>query len=419
MLNSVALLCELLTFTILFYCLMGRKFRIDAGMVVLFFTEMIVFWLLEMRLWPDILQVLMYINILIFIWIRFRGEKKAKIIACIAGSVIIISGLQIILFVALAPVVDVGLKVFFTNILELVAVFIIIRVIKLESTKPHPFKEYYFLYVVIAGLTLFFIMLVFLSKITGLSFLNCLLVAVIVLSILIFYQQWKTERDKNVLKEREIRVLQQCNESFEHLISDVRARQHEFNNQIETIYGLQYVCDTYDELVKRQNEYAAHIIRENRFNQILTLQCSSVIKGFLYYKFSQAKKQGIHVEYKIELCKQEDTALEADIQEIIGILFDNACEALEQSESDNIIIVSIMQSEKEIAIQTENPAPYMTQQRMQEYLKAGHSSKGKNRGYGLSNVKKLAVKHGGYIELQNIDKAGQNWLRVLVLLIPG
>ena len=123
MLNSVALLCELLTFTILFYCFMERKFRIDAGMVVLYLTELVMFWMLEMRLWPDVLQILMYVNIFIFIWRRFREEKKAKIVTGIAGAVIITSGLQMLFFVIMTPIEDVVLKVFIANVLELTIIF--------------------------------------------------------------------------------------------------------------------------------------------------------------------------------------------------------------------------------------------------------------------------------------------------------
>ena len=250
----------------------------------------------------------------------------------------------------------------------------------------------------------------------SLSFLNSLLTVMILFVVMVLCQQWKAEKERNILQEQEIRVLKQCNESFEHLIKDVRSRQHEFDNQIETIYSLQYVTDTYEELVRSQNEYAAHIINENRFHDLLMLHCSSVIKGFLYYKFSIAQERGIDISYIIKLKKFSAPSVEFDIQEIVGILFDNACEALSEETQSKKINVKIEWKEGNVKIQVENPAAYMSQKEIQYCLKQGYSNKGENRGMGLSNAGKIAKKYGSMLEIANIEKAEQNWVVVSALL---
>ena len=119
---------------------------------------------------------------------------------------------------------------------------------------------------------------------------------------------------------------------------------------------------------------------------------------------------------EIKLKKFNAPSVEFDIQEIFGILFDNACEALTDGTKTKIIYVRIIAENDNVNIQVENPAEYLNQKQIQYYLKPGNSSKGLNRGLGLSNVKAIAKKYASLLEIQNVERAEQNWIVVSVLL---
>jgi len=413
--ESISLLCEMLAFLTVMYTLMEKQLKIDIYLMFFLALDIFMYRLIGREIYPDFVQVIVYIALFIYLKVHFHGEKSFRVIAAIASSYFLVSGMQVIAYLFSSVILGKRFRICIINIVIYLAVLILFhfgRVWEKGILSMKNNKVLIFILIFCGGL---FSLLAMLSKAIGLSFLNCLLIAIIVLTVLAFCQQWKAERDKNVLKEREIRMLQQYNDSFEHLLQDVRARQHEFDNQIHAIYSLQYVCESFEELVEKQNEYAKHIIKKNQFNNLLTLSCSSGIKGFLYYKFCVANEKGIDIHYEIELPKLEKMSVEFDIQEILGILFDNACEALDIADEKEII-VSVMNREDNVYIHMENPAAYISQKVIQKYTKQGYSSKGKNRGYGLSNVKQIAAKYDGELAIENRNKTGQNWLSISVLL---
>lgn len=413
--ESISLLCEMLALLTVLHKLMGKPFKMDIYLMLFLALDVFMYRLIGREIYPDFVQVVVYIALFIYLKVHFSEEKTFKVIGSIAVSYFLVSGMQVIAYLFLARILETRSEIYSINIVIYLAVLIVFHFEEVRKTGILMMKNNKILSFVLIFCGGLFSLLVILSKAVGLSFLNCLLIAIIVLTVLVFCQQWKAEREKNVLKEREIRMLQQYNDSFEHLLQEVRARQHEFDNQIHAIYSLQYVCESFDELVEKQNEYAKHIIKKNQFNKLLTLSCSSGIKGFLYYKFSAANEKGITVHYEIELPKLEKMSVEFDVQEVLGILLDNACEALDTVDEKEII-VAVMNRDDNVYIHTENPAAYMSQKVIQKYTKQGYSSKGKNRGFGLSNVKQIAAKYDGELAIENIDKTGQNWLSISVLL---
>lgn len=416
MIESISQLCEMLAILIVLHRLLNRKIRLNIAVIILLVINIAVYWLIELKMIPGTLHLIIYVAFFLYLLTEFKTEKTGKIVVCASCAVFIVSGLQMISYVLLAVVQNVTIRIAIFNILLFFVLFIMYYTEDFWKNGIRIIRKNRILYLVMTFCGAFFLLLSVLSRWFGLSFLNCLLIAVITLVVIIFCQQWKVEREQNLIHEREIRVLQKCNESFEHLIQTVRSRQHEFDNQIETIYSLQYVCKTYEELVDKQNEYIAHVVKENAFSKLLTLECSSIIKGFLYYKFSQAYQKGINIEYEIRLGRLKDASLEFDIQEIAGVLFDNACEGIGDIVDNRCIKVCIKREDDYIVIRMENPAEYMSQNEMQKYFKMGQSSKGKNRGFGLSNMNQIVQKYKGMIQVQNIERAEQNWISISALL---
>lgn len=414
--ESLSLFCEIMALLLVLHILMGKKFQFDVYTVSFIVFDIVLYRFIGMQILSDFMQVVIYAMFFVYLRKRFKNETFLKVAANTIISFFLVSGIQIGIYMILVVIGDIKIRIAVMEFVSFLIILLGMKIISVWKNKNQVFRYNETLKVLVLGCGVCFVVLMILCKIVGFSFLNSLLTVMILFVVMVFCQQWKAEKERNILQEREIRVLQQCNESFEHLIKDVRSRQHEFDNQIETIYSLQYVTDTYEELVRRQNEYAAHIIKENRFHDLLMLKCSSFIKGFLYYKFTVAEEKGIEIVYEINLNDFYNPFVEFDIQEIVGILFDNACEALSDETQPKKVDIKIESFEGKINIQVKNPAEYMSQKEIQYYLKQGHSSKGENRGLGLNNAWKIVKKYDGWLEIENIEKAEQNWVAVSALL---
>lgn len=197
--------------------------------------------------------------------------------------------------------------------------------------------------------------------------------------------------------EAELRLHRLYEDSFRGLIDDIRAKQHEFDNHINTIYSQHYLYSTYEELVEVQKKYCNSIVQANKYNKLLS-KGNSIILGFLYSKFSEAEKLGIDVEYKIKIGEMKSNVPIHKVIELLGNLITNAIESLSAQEDMNKLRVIMIEQPYEIAIDISNECKNINQESIQNFFKKGYSEKGKKRGYGLYNVSKICEEYDIVLE---------------------
>lgn len=88
--------------------------------------------------------------------------------------------------------------------------------------------------------------------------------------------------------------------------------------------------------MEKQQAYVDAIQEENRYYKMLGIG-NPVIVGFLYGKFLQADKEGIIVSYDVRIGNLESGIPLHKMVEVIGNLFDNAMEAIKNSEKEKTI----------------------------------------------------------------------------------
>lgn len=173
-----------------------------------------------------------------------------------------------------------------------------------------------------------------------------------ILFIVTLYQ-WNKASELSQEKDRRIMIQQMCQESYEQLLIEVRNRQHELN--IETDYQISI----------------------------------------------NPKKNGID---------------EFELIEMVGILYDNAVEALEYA-SRKKVNVNISEDNGMINISVDNVSPFISGEEMMTFFHRGVSTKGKNRGIGLAKLQKMAEKYDGKIITENKKIEGENWLSIKLILL--
>lgn len=224
------------------------------------------------------------------------------------------------------------------------------------------------------------------------------------------------QRGKRVeLKEQ---TVKECEENFQDMIIQIRRRQHEFDNHLNAIYGMHLTINDYDELVKKQNEYCDRMLEVNKYNKMISCQSSPIILGFLYGKFLEAENQNITIIPHIVIEKAQCKIMQYELIEVLGILIDNAVQAVTDNECvRRKIKVEIIEYKERVEITIENICNHIPINILSRFFDKGYSTKGKNRGLGLYNLAEIAKKSRSEISVENVMKDNENWLSI-TLRIP-
>ena len=209
--------------------------------------------------------------------------------------------------------------------------------------------------------------------------------------------------------EKELRLVNETTATYNDLLTKVRMRQHDFKNMLTAVYSSHYTCKTYEQLVKTQEKYCEKLLDENKYNSLLLIG-EPVLSAFLYMKFQEADEDNITVTYniatKIENCKVETYYL----IEMLGILLDNAMEALKDYDDKRIYLqISTMENEYEFLIR--NRYEYVCFSDIKRWFALGDSPKGEDRGLGLPHLKYLCNKLGCSIVCQSIKIDEEYWIQ--------
>lgn len=181
--------------------------------------------------------------------------------------------------------------------------------------------------------------------------------------------------------------------NYESDIEEQRTLRHETKNEFATIK-----CKLQDkEDNKTIIEYIDSVIGEKEkagstnYSKFKYLP-SNGLKGFFYYKCTEAEKKGISVS--VNISKQIENSFLMDIEtkdfkdlaRIIGVYIDNAIEASSTSEDKKLGIEMYLIKEKIEIIITNT---FNNEINLDKIGKESFSTKGKHRGHGLLLVKKI------------------------------
>ena len=218
-------------------------------------------------------------------------------------------------------------------------------------------------------------------------------------------------------KRTQLEMSQLYGTAYEELITMIRERQHDMKNHINAIYSMIYTIDNYDDLVNSQKEYCQYMMRKNEQTKILLSLENPLIAGFLYSKIQEAEKCGIGVEYKVRFRNIDGQISEYEIVEMIGILFDNAIEALKDiAEERKKIVFEINNNEQKIEISVANSSRAIDVEEIPNFFQPNYSSKGKGRGIGLTKLKKKVQQYAGDLIVSNERNGGTDFLQFSIIL---
>ena len=401
MVVSLCNLLEVLTFIICLHYLYGENAKWDIFTFGLAVTELClmhvvyVFQLNWQWTW------LIYVAVITYCLIKFEKRLRVAVINCII-CIVLISIIQATILLFLHMVCGINMitenESLIINMLILMIITFGVRKSKLNklAIALQSSEKIITISSLVAIISVIYFLLNY-RRDAGLSvaYYIILMISVILIAV-VGIDFWK-HRFKARQMERELRVHKLYEKSFQSLIEDICARQHEFDNHINTIYSQHYLHRTYDALVEAQKKYCKDIVQANSFNKLLS-KGNPIVLGFLYGKFSEAEKLGIDVEYKVKIGNVESDVPIYKVIEILGNLLNNAIEALERTPDFNKLKVIMMENQYEITIDVSNECRGITYEQVQNFFKKGYSKKNGNHGYGLYNVSKVCEEYNLVLE---------------------
>lgn len=417
MITNICLLLEVLSIVFCLHALYGEKFKLNILTTSLLSICMIILTILNYYKLPSKYSMIIYPILFLYCGMRFKFNIKSILINLIL-CIIIVGGIQMVVMLPFGYILGVNLLTNFQMLFADCIIFIIIfftlpkcKIYKITNYIQN--KEKMQIIVLSLCILLVTFLLIRYKELKLLDVDEALLLFISIACIFVLAGQLGQYKIKAKEVETELKMHKLYADSFQGLIENIRLRQHEYDNHISTIYSQHYIYETYDELVKAQETYCKVISKENQFNKLLKAS-NPIVAGFLYGKFMEIDKLGIEIDYHIRISESSIEIPVYKIVEILGDLINNAVEAIEKIDGVNKLFVSLTEDEK-LVIEVRNESPYIDYNEIDKFFMKGFSSKGKNRGLGLYNVKKICNEYTLNIYCENVNIDNINWLSFKVV----
>ena len=404
---SVYVLAWMVEIVTVLYCI-HKMFESKArfglhtwGIIILDVLLMFLVWRYDVA---DYIKITVYIVLLVYCKYQFGHSWWKSIIMCVLGILLsalfqvcgAFAGMWISQYVQKEVLVMLAVNV--VALVIAILSFLRINIHAKVSNINFQFKDWKSIIFISVGIVVF-LMIDYLiqGKTNQIYYLMTIGLCVYVYFVLMKSEMQKREYEKKIL---EARLKDTYGNMYKELLEVVRANQHDFKNQINTLYSMHITARTLEELVEGQQKYSQIILEKNEYNEILTGCNNPILASYIYCKCQEIKKQDI--AFTSSLCVKEAECSMAlhELIEVLGILLTNAMEEVRNQEFKKIIELKIQETLDDVEIIVSNTTEKMLITDVEKMFVSGFSTKGESRGIGLAQLKKIAesVNAGVYVQ---------------------
>lgn len=403
MIERIYLLFEILSVLLFLWVLHGSKKRPGICTIVYVCLELIIASMIAEGWISNYYSVFIYIGIAVVDVFEFDDKLKNAIFYTIVDCVImyITQVFGVLIYSILFHSDNINqLEAIVVSLILLCIVYLIFQKCNIQKYFLAFLESNYFTDVVIVvfGISLF-IMLV---NESGKALIDWDLVVFLILFLLIIILITIKLEKERIQKNKYIEQLQQYeqyNVVYKDLISDIRHRQHDFDNHLQALYSMSMSCDNIEELRSEQKSYMEELMKDKPSYYLLRENVSSVLTAFLYMKLREVEERGINIDYIIHIDKLEKIIPFPDIVELVGNLLDNSVEATIKN-SNKKIHFEIEEKENNVSFILTNPYDWIDGESFNKFMIDGKSTKGNGHGFGLTNISKMVERYHGVMQVQ-------------------
>lgn len=359
------------------------------------------------------LRYLLFILAITFIIVIFFKASVKETIVASAFTWILSVISELIFAIIVVYILNMNTESFYGMLIGNISIslilFVIIKIPKLENLlkkfliKIVEWKKYYSIVLMII-LSLSISIIVYINYFnTSTKFRFILSLTVIIIYFIITMILFNEKSNSNRMQYEYENVLNNLNE-YETMLDYQKVTNHENKNQLLVIKGMIKKGD------KNLEKYIDSIILEKKEDDEDFLYKTNIIpsgglRGLVYYKILSMKEKNVNVSLninnKIRKVNLEKMGINMnkDLCKIIGVILDNAIQAVENLKQKNIDIEMNCNDKEMIIIVSNNFEGNLDLGKIDSI---GYTTKGAGHGYGLALMKKLIEKNSVIENKKNI-----------------
>lgn len=234
------------------------------------------------------------------------------------------------------------------------------------------------------------------------------------IAILLTLYKEKIENESIIKKYDELLDVMK---TYEKDIEHQKIVMHESKNELMTIRSKAIDSKASKEFISYIDSIIGDKVSSNtsNYSKFANLP-SNGLKGFFYYKCTEAEKRGISVAVNVSktiensFLKDLDTKTYKDLARIIGVYLDNAIEASEKSDKKQLGI-EVYLINKNVKIIISNT--FMGEINVDKIGKEKYTTKGKNHGHGLLLVNNILHNNNRFDSKNSIE--GNIYIQELIV----
>ena len=230
-----------------------------------------------------------------------------------------------------------------------------------------------------------------LSVIVGLGFTS--IIYVVILMMFIYFRRASIlQEEKNQMQTEMLGQQEMYIQELESIQSSMRSFRHDYRNMISSLY-LQSRDGNIQEIEKNIHELIEEFDENIDRKMNLTVQMANIriseVKSLLYQKITELQKKGIDFQMEVMYPVEETCMKPLDLSRALGILLDNAIEAVEQVQGDISLVISAQADGVHIILDNTTDQDVD----ISKIYEDGYSTKGSGRGTGLPSLRKIMEKY--------------------------
>lgn len=416
----VVLIAEILTILQCLQIAFVQELKFDKYMAGIIVADVLLYSAITFEFLPKICSVLFYVLVFVYCYFKFKQKMAKTVISFIIGLSLVgcMEAMAACIFNLLLDIIDIDIILFLSCFVAFIFSYIIRKLIPIIKENRAVKGKMWIVGCIIFYAVAYGVLIVdyYLNQ----TFIKVYAIFVLTFLILIALYFYKLMQAKNEIdiKNHEIELQRIYGGMYEDLLGEIRRKQHDYKNQLGAIRSIHMVAESSFELKQMQSEYIEKLEENSKYDSILTGCNNPILAGYLYYRCLLCEKANILVDISLSVNQVECNIPLHQIVEIIGILIDNACEnVLSETVENRKISINILEREENIKMIISNPARYMSFLDIDNMFKEGFSTKGKDRGLGLTRCLELLKKYNSEINVKNAVIEDDNWIEFTVTLL--
>jgi len=231
-------------------------------------------------------------------------------------------------------------------------------------------------------------------------FSHYILILITLLILLAINGEGIINHKKNVERQKELEAYQNYLPIIDSLIDQIRIKQHDYNNNLQSIRALGYTCNDFQSLQNKLLTETDHYLIPDFQMNLLKLNLH-LVAGFLISKGKEAGNQSKELHIDIGSYVLSSPCSEYEIIDCLGVLIDNAIEA---TLPGAIIRAKIASEGNRLIFEIKNPGPALTPDFCRDIFQKGYTTKkthSMNHGIGLYKLNHFVQMKRGNLILKN------------------